>query len=212
MADTQPANDEGTCSKIDPRLWGIMQEICLTAHILKVQHEEVYKLGPKIAKSGNREEKAELDVVKSSGGTPWKDLANALRNVDNTHAYAARNGGVLVRSDDIISRSNVKAALRVLVDNMYHHADRKDLIKAGTIRAGEGASVGYRGPRLRPAMQNAFSALAEWDNYMAEQTASRLFSRMCSPTYVAPGGNNPLALPAPSMPSQHPTTPPPGVK
>ncbi len=210
MAETPPTGTERSY-KVSVRFWEILQDICHAGHVLKSQHEKTYKLGPQIKKSGNRDEKAELDILHSTGGEPWMQLAKALDKVEGSSRQAGRDGNVEAHLDEMNSRADVKIALRVLVDNMFALADKKDLLRKGTITKHEAGTIKYKGPRMGQALQGAFNALAEWDNFMAETEATQLLSRLRNSAYSPPSGNNTLALPAPSMPSQHPTTPP-GLK
>ena len=210
MAETPPTGNERSY-KVDLRFWQILQEVCHAGFVLKTQHEKTYKLGPQIKKSGDRDEKAELDILHSTGGEQWMKLAKALDKIEGGNRNAGRDGNVEVYLDEMNSRADVKISLRLLVDNMFALADKKDLLRKGTITKHEAGTIKYRGPRMGPALQGAFNALAEWDNYMAEAEASKLFARLTTQAYKPPSGNNTLALPAPAMPSQHPTTPP-GLK
>lgn len=104
----------------------------------------------------------------------------------------------MVRYEDLKSRGDVKAALRVLVDRMSGAGKAHGLMNDGSDRK---KPVGYTGALLRPSMGSAFQALLEWDNYIAETQVSRMMNKLCQPGYVPPASQNQLALPAPGVAS-----------
>lgn len=196
MDNHSSASLGGTAQQVDARLWAVMNEIYVAAHVLKAKHNEVHQQGHRLAKSDKPAEKAEYNLVKGTGGDPWFGLCRALKEVKPVKT-AARDGKVLVRYEDAKARMDVKVALRVLVDRMCSLGKASGLVSDGSDKK----PVGYNGPLLRPAVNQSLQALAEWDNYMAETHVSHLLNRLRQPGYAPPASQNQLALPAPGVAS-----------